>query len=1341
MTIELNLCFSDANHVIVKFDDDKTDALDFASPINDEDRKDIRWYLEVYASSYTTDADDKRAGRIADCLPQWGSALFDAVFGNRFAQRLFDRFQDEDEPGRLLTVSASLPDILWLPWELLRDSQGTYLVHDNPRISIRRKLAGTGGGRKLFKVKTKDRLHLLFVVSRPSDAGFIDPRSDPMAVMDALEKEAGGRVDVEFLRPATLDNLVKRLEQTGEFRNSPGVDILHFDGHGVFDAEGHLDEAARSDPVAATRDDGGKALNTGYLLFEDKDGKKALVTSETLGDMLNRQKVGLMVLSACQSAAVGGEDPMGSVAARLTHAGIPSVIAMTYSVLVDTTQKLFGAFYEHLAYSRGIGESLDNARRQLYMHPERGERQRGEDRITLKLYDWFLPTLYQSGRDLPLLTDKKTEPADAAGWGNLPGLQETGFFGRTRELWEIERAFVQGTKRFTISGFGGQGKTYLAIETGMWLYRTGMFEKVCFVDYAAFQGVDAVSMAVANLGAVLEKNLVDAEAGEAALKQARTLVILDNLESLAPVKQGTGDARFHGNDTRLKDLLAAAKSWSEVGHTRVLTTTRMPDLNHPDYPNEGSLKHRVLLLKGLDRGESLSYFQSLMKLPPAPLFDLPKREHLLELFKLADYHPLSIGLLAKQLKTVKIGNLGERLAELVRETPGNPLLASLNLSLERLGQEPAKWLPKLGVFQGGAMEDVLLGVTGLGKVDEDPQTALARKLFDAMQSGDSRALIQAIGLDIPESMEVPEELINGLRQQLIEDEKFKKVYEEVGEQLSNTPQTELAQGVDESTWQNLRVALEATGLIQSESVGSRTYLKFHPTLAPALWQRLSSREQAALTARHRQQYYQLSGYLYHEDTKNPHQTRAIVLRELANLLFAVHGTLDAEEEYAVEFVNNVNRFLDYFGFRRDRETLSRRAQQAAGDVGSKKWYLARSNLGEQLYSAGRYQEAAQVFEEVLAGLGEKPSYERCLTLTRLGRCLRLQGHAAQAAEQYRKGLATAGKLEPSGSVKRQMGCLHIELGDVLRAMGDYDEAKTAYETALSVMKEINDHRSTGVINGQLGTLAMLRGNLQEASQRYLDALATFRQLNEPEMEAIAWHQLGCVYDEAKQWDAAEQAYRQSAQLEESQGNLKGATASWGNLAVVMKNAGKPDEAETWYRKAIDGSKTAGDILNLSKWFNNLADLLQTHYPQRLPEARQLAEEALAIMKTLDPGAAKIWATYTILAQIAEKQKDTEQAKEYRKLARKARQNFKGTAHQLKQFAPIIEMIAAAVQKPELREQTEPLLKMIQEQGQDKLATAIRRIFDGERDEDVLCEELDYDDASIIIAILAGLSEL
>ena len=94
---------------------------------------------------------------------------------------------------------------------------------------------------------------------------------------------------------------------------------------------------------------------------------------------------------------------MGSVAARLTATGIPAVLAMTHSVLVPTTRTLFGEFYKHLARHKGLGESLDNARRHLQNNPQKYEVQRGPDRKWLSLHDWFLPALYQAGTDVPLL--------------------------------------------------------------------------------------------------------------------------------------------------------------------------------------------------------------------------------------------------------------------------------------------------------------------------------------------------------------------------------------------------------------------------------------------------------------------------------------------------------------------------------------------------------------------------------------------------------------------------------------------------------------------------------------------------------------------------------------------------------------------------------------------------------------------------------------------------------------------------------------------------------------------------------------------------------------------------
>jgi hypothetical protein len=610
--MELDLRFANAQQVVVTLEGEESEPIAFVSPFTDEDLQELRWYLETYAAAYIMDVDDDRAGRLVVQLKNWGVALFAAVFQGRGANRLFDRFLDAQEPGRVLTIGATQPEILALPWELLHVPGGAYVF--NEAIAIRRDLPGSRGGRSPDLVQPKDHLRLLFVVSRPEDEGFIDPRSEALAVMAALEQVSRGRVTVEFLRPATLEQLRKRLQDS----RLPAIDILHFDGHGIFDAT--------------------EGKNIGYLLFEQENGKGDLVSAELLGQLLNRKKLGLVVLSACQSAMTAGEEAIGSVAARLMQTGVPSVVAMSYSVLVSTTEQLFEEFYGQLVQGRSVGESLDEARRCLMNQPERGERQRGQERVTLRLADWFVPTLYQAGQSRELMRPDGVKPAQRETWSNLPEVPQSGFWGRQRELWRIDRAFMtrsgreqqQETRRLTIAGFGGQGKTALAQEAGRWLLQTGMFEAVCFVDYAAFQGVDAVGLAVSTIGVVLQENLIDAGAVTGLLERRSTLVILDNLETLS--------------DAALQELLTVAKGWSEAGQSRVLLTTRQMEGTHPDYPSQGSYRHRLEQLQGLGSVQSpqaaIDYFQALMALPAAGVqVPLPGRAGLVKLFKLVGHLP------------------------------------------------------------------------------------------------------------------------------------------------------------------------------------------------------------------------------------------------------------------------------------------------------------------------------------------------------------------------------------------------------------------------------------------------------------------------------------------------------------------------------------------------------------------------------------------------------------------------------------------------------------------------------------------------------------------------------
>ena len=147
----------------------------------------------------------------------------------------------------------------------------------------------------------------------------------------------------------------------------------------------------------------------------------------------------------------------------------------------------------------------------------------------------------------------------------------------------------------------------------------------------------------------------------------------------------------------------------------------------------------------------------------------------------------------------------------------------------------------------------------------------------------------------------------------------------------------------------------------------------------------------------------------------------------------------------------------------------------------------------------------------------------------------------------------------------------------------------------------------------------------------------------------------------------------------------------------------------------------------------------------------MPEQALGIDKTLDPGAAEIWKTYEILAEIAQKEAASTpdsrlkaefqtKAAEYRRLARDAKRNFAGTRHELRQVAPLILGTVLATHQPEARKELEELLPGLEQVGGSDLAAAIRSILEGERDAEVLCEGLNPADSMIVEAILQGLDD-
>ncbi|MCA9946529.1 MAG: CHAT domain-containing protein, partial [Anaerolineales bacterium] len=348
----------------------RTEPAAFSPPLDDKILGDIHWYLETF-STWPTGPDYERAEHIESQLEEWGRTMLDSVLPGKDAARLWQQFVDAGNE-RLLTIDATDPRVLRLPWELLADESGHLFSQG---IGLRRRLQKTTTPQQQKPLPLPVRI--LVVVARPDDAGFIDSRAITRPLLDAVAGLGEGVV-VEFLPQPTLKALSQRLRN----RQAPPVHVVHFDGHGVYD----------------------KSLGLGFLLFENDEHGSDPVDANRLGTLLNQSGVPLMVLNACQSAMQKEGNPYASVATRLIRAGVGSVLAMNYSVLVVAAHKFVAAFYAALAAGRTVGQAVDDGRFALLEDIDRhtivrpnAEGVLAEEKI--RLYDWFLPALYQQSVD------------------------------------------------------------------------------------------------------------------------------------------------------------------------------------------------------------------------------------------------------------------------------------------------------------------------------------------------------------------------------------------------------------------------------------------------------------------------------------------------------------------------------------------------------------------------------------------------------------------------------------------------------------------------------------------------------------------------------------------------------------------------------------------------------------------------------------------------------------------------------------------------------------------------------------------------------------------------------
>jgi tetratricopeptide (TPR) repeat protein len=873
----------------------------------------------------------------------------------------------------------------------------------------------------------------------------------------------------------------------------------------------------------------------------------------------------------------------------------------------------------------------------------------------------------------------------------MPAEPRYGFSGRAYELLHIERSLLRD-QLVVIHGFGGVGKTALVRENADWLTRTRMYDAASFVSFE--HGGDSATLlsALGNFLGVYDGhyNPNDTKAAvaklEPVLKEKHILIIADNMESILP----GGDAPLEAAvRTQLWDVLLKL---SDMG-AGVLLTTRDTAFGDGKLAPGKHVAHAEL--KGLHPEDAYALASRLLEYLGIDRAKAPYAE-LRDLLQQLDYHPLAIQLVLPALgeSSLSLAQIKADFASLLvdhfadkNETGRNrSLLASLDYSLRRLSEEQRGLLPRLALFEGGALEPELLAITQI------PETEWV-KLRQALEQA---ALISAEtveGIFVP-FLHFHPVLAPYLRSQPGADdpalrERYAQRYSGLANYLyrEDDRHPQAVRALAQKELPNLRRALDLllkAGELDSASVMADRIASFLKKFG-LLRERDELRRRVDKVVSGRGAHAS-GGLTYAEFLRESGPGEDEFQRGKIRAAYTRFSTLLARIESLPEGTPLGPGSYEHCG------TLLRLARCLIAD-------------GQPVAAEGYLRKALTVIEALLSRQPEDQNYIR-------GR-----------------------------------GLLLADLANVLTDQGKYSQAREAYEESLQIAKQQGDPRQQGVALAQIGSLALKQRDYGEAQARYAAALKIDRDLGEPALEAITWHQLGRVAQEQHAWAEAERCFRESLAIEEQLGDVARAAMTCNALGYVAEGADRPAEAEGWYMRGLEliGQADPGGVEN-ARILSNLAGLLVNGVQAgraartRLAEAKRYAEQSLVIKETLDTSS-QIWTTLGNLADIADMEGHAEEARDYRQRERETFAAFAGNRYHIdQQHGQLIADIAAAVQgDAQAREAVEAALPQYEEAGW-KIAAPTRRMWAGERDWDSLVEGMDREEALLILRVLETIAQ-
>jgi tetratricopeptide (TPR) repeat protein/class 3 adenylate cyclase len=197
--------------------------------------------------------------------------------------------------------------------------------------------------------------------------------------------------------------------------------------------------------------------------------------------------------------------------------------------------------------------------------------------------------------------------------------------------------------------------------------------------------------------------------------------------------------------------------------------------------------------------------------------------------------------------------------------------------------------------------------------------------------------------------------------------------------------------------------------------------------------------------------------------------------------------------------------------------------------------------------------------------------------------------------------------------------VHLNRGSVFEIVGQWEEARLAYEDAQQIAKTSRDVVLLGRTNNALGQLHTLKGEYEVAMDYLKVAVGLFESVDDMFGLAKTYSNMGNLFFRTNHYDRALTYYRRSLDSGLSQAGTTTSASTISHLGLTCMNLGDYDEAIRLIAEQIPHHENSDDAMGLATLHTNLGivyfeagkyDLSMKHHQIGLRMARELGDRRL-----------------------------------------------------------------------------------------------------------------------------------